>query len=145
MIKQRQMPLVLVVLAMTAGLTGLSGCSGIRDLLGLPPQEGGCNPQVPASGFRTQAATPMGILEIKVLDVKGVPQASASVVATRLVKTGARCPSSIQGETDSAGVVRFERLKTGPFGIVVFGPQEATMSAQIEDGKTTSVIVTVES
>jgi hypothetical protein len=84
----------------------------------------------------------MGTLEIKVMNANGVPQASASVEAVRMVNTGARCRSTIQGETDWAGIVRFERLKSGPYEVFVFGPQQATTSTHVEDGKTTSVTLT---
>lgn len=63
-------------------------------------------------------------------------------MALRLVKTGARCPSSIEGETDAAGIVRFERMKTGPYQILIVDSQEASASAHVEDGKSTSVTLT---
>jgi copper(I)-binding protein len=81
----------------------------------------------------------MGTLVITVTDASGSPQASASVQAARMVNTGKRCPSLVQGETDSTGVVRFERLKPGPYDIMIIGLEQPTTKTQIEDGKTTSV------
>ena len=140
--QQRKLPLIRLVMVATFGLAWLPGCSGIGNLLGLAPQDRGCNPQVPVSAFRTQATTPMGTLVIRVLDANGVPQPGAGVMAVRLVNTGARCPSLIEGEADSNGVVRFERLKPGPYDIKIIGLQQDTTKSQIEDGKTTSVTLT---
>ncbi|MOA50645.1 hypothetical protein D3C78_1736900 [compost metagenome] len=84
----------------------------------------------------------MGTLVITVKDANGVPQPGVGVVAVRMVNTGARCPSMVESETDSTGVVRFERLKLGPYDISIIGLQQATTMTQIEDGKTTSITLT---
>lgn len=142
MMQQRKLSQIRAVVAVAFGLAWLPGCSGIGNMLGLGPQDRGCNPQVPVSAFRTQAATPMGTLEIRVMDASGVPQPGTGVMAVRMVNTGARCPSMVEGETDSTGVVRFERMKPGPYDLMITGLQQAATKTQVEDGKTTSVSLT---
>lgn len=128
------------LLLVTVALAGITSCSEFGSLGNPFPVSEGCNPQVPLAPYRIQAEIPVGTLEVKVLDASGSPVASASVEATRLVYTGARCMSTIAGETDAAGMVRFERMKTGPYS--VDGPENATASAQVENGQTTTVTLT---
>lgn len=121
---------------------GLIGCTTLGALIGAPsPTYDGCNPQVSAS-YRVQTDVPVGTIEIRVVDASGAPVASASVMATRLVYTGARCPSMIDGTTNDQGLVRFERMKTGPYEVRLGDHSTtatATASATVEAEKTASV------
>lgn len=125
--------------AFTPCLAGLAaaGLVGCTALFAPPPaSDGGCNPQVPA-GYRIQAE-PVGTLEIRVLDAAGAPVASASVWATRLVSTGAKCLALIDATTDPQGVARLERMKTGPYDVRL-EDGSATASATIEAAQTATV------
>lgn len=122
--------------ALAIAACGAIGCTVLGS--GGPTSEpGGCHPQVPLS-YRIQTEIPVGTLEIRVVDASGSPLASASVVANRLVYTGAKCLSIIEASTDGQGLVRLERMKTGPYDVRL-SDDSATASAQVEDGKTTSV------
>ncbi len=107
---------------------------------------GGCSPQLPAS-YRLQAFVPVGILEVKVTDVAGLPQASASVTAYWVGVSDSypkpTCPSMVQGETGPEGVLRLERMKTGPYEVYLHaGGKVASTSATVEAGKVATVALT---
>ncbi len=109
-------------------------------------ESGGCSPQLPAS-YRIQASVPVGVLEVKVTDAAGLPQASASVTAYWVGGSEAypkqRCPSMVQGETGAEGVLRLERMKTGPYEIYLHdGGKSASASATVEAGKVATVALT---
>ncbi|HEY9855875.1 MAG TPA: carboxypeptidase-like regulatory domain-containing protein [Stenomitos sp.] len=130
-------PLPLGALTLVAAF-GLIGCTTLGAMIGAPgPTFEGCNPQVPLS-YRIQTEIPVGTLEIRVLDATGSPMASASVMASRLVYTGAKCISMIDATTDEQGVARLERMKTGPYQVSL-GNFSATASATVEADQTTSV------
>lgn len=133
--------LSLVTLAIATAL-GAAGCTALGSMLGVPSaapsaDPTGCSPQV-AKAYRTQAAIPVGTLEVTVKDASGSPQASVSVTATHLVPTGLRCPAAISATTDALGVVRLERMKTGPYDVRL-EDGSATASAQVNADQTTSV------
>lgn len=115
------------------------GCTGPSNPLNQQPaaEAGGCNPQV-ASGYRVLASVPVGIMEIRVKDASGSPQASVSLTATRLVPTGAKCMSMISGVTDAQGLLRLERMKTGPYQVSL-DAATATASVEVEADKTAMV------
>ncbi|MNX77454.1 hypothetical protein D3C86_1089970 [compost metagenome] len=119
-----------------AALGALAACS---DLASSFPagEEGGCNPQV-AAAYRVLSSIQTGTLEIRVQDASGSPQASVSVTAYRLVYTGAKCPSMISGVTDGQGLLRFERMKTGPYEVSLEAAT-ATASTEVEANKTATV------
>ncbi|MBO9542690.1 carboxypeptidase regulatory-like domain-containing protein [bacterium] len=119
-----------------AALTVLAGCSGLGNPVPAG-EEGGCNPQV-ATAYRVLSGIQTGILEIRVQDASGSPQASVSVTAYRLVYTGAKCPSMISGVTDAQGLLRFERMKTGPYQVSLEAAA-ATASTEVEADKTATV------
>lgn len=132
-----RLPLPLGALAI-AGILGAFGCTTLGPMIGAPAADpGGCNPQVSAS-YRLQAEIPVGTLEIRVTDASGSPRASASVTATRLVYTGLKCLSMVSGTSDKEGLVRLERLRTGPYEVRLDDPP-ATASAQIAADQTTRV------
>jgi len=134
---QLNKPLPLGALALVTAF-GLIGCTTLGAMIGTPgPTFEGCNPQVPAS-YRIQTEIPVGTLEIRVVDASGSLVASASVMATRLVYTGAKCPSMIDATSNDQGVVRLERMKTGPYDVSL-GDLSATASVTVEADKTTSV------
>jgi hypothetical protein len=117
----------------------LSGCTSLASSSDQQPTDeaGGCNPQV-AAGYRLLTSVPTGTLEIFVRDASGSPQASVSVTAYRLVPTGARCLSMIDGVTDAQGLLRFERMKTGPYQVSLDGAT-ATASVELEADRTAKV------
>lgn len=128
----------LITTMLLAGLAALLGCTSLSSALNQQQNaEDGCSPQV-AAGYRVLSSVPVGILEIRVKDASGSPQASVSVTAVRMVYTGLRCPSLISGVTDAQGVLRFERMKTGPYEVSL-DAAAATASAEVEAGKTAMV------
>ncbi len=134
-------PYALVGLAVAA-LVVTAGCSSLGTMFGSPAADsGGCSPQV-AAGYRTQTEIPVGTLQVRVVDAGGVGKANVGVSATRLVYTGLRCPSVISGTTDASGVVRFERMKTGPYEVRL-SDDSATASAQVDADTTASVTLQV--
>lgn len=138
----RRSILVAILSVSVAGM--LTACQ----ILGLPfgSASTGCSPQLPAS-YRTQASVAVGILEVTVLDAAASPQPGVSVSAYWLGQSGsapkARCPSMVQGDTDANGVLRWERLKTGPYELRFYrGNQFASVSATVVAGEVTRISLT---
>lgn len=116
--------------------------------LGMPASEepGGCSPQFPAT-YQTQASVAAGTLEVAVTSPSGSPLASASVSATWVgvshVYPQPTCPSRVEGETDAQGLIRWERMRTGPYVVYAFaGEQTASASVTVEAGQVTRVALT---
>lgn len=133
---------VFTMLLVVAGM--LAACN----MLGFPfsGESSGCSPQLPAS-YRVQATVPVGVLEVVVTDATGSPVASESVTASWNGVSNAwpqpRCPSMVQGETNQAGLVRWERMKTGPYVLYLYaGEKSASASTVVEEGKVTRVSLT---
>lgn len=124
------------VAGVLAMLMAASACSALGDQGSTSVDPDGCNPQVSAT-YRIQGTVPNGLLEIRVHDASGSPVASASVMATRLVYTGLRCPSTMEAITDATGLVRLERMKTGPY-LLSLQDSNATASAEVKANETAS-------
>jgi hypothetical protein len=136
----RRLTFRIALLPLAAGAV-LTACH----FIGVPSggEYGGCSPQLPA-GYRIQASVPVGVLEVAVTDAGGAPLASASVMATWVgvsdVYPKPKCPSMVEGTADANGLVRWERMKTGPYEVYLFdGEKTASASAAVEAGKTTRV------
>lgn len=119
-----------LLLAISAAV--FAGCSTTPDTPLITPS--GCNPQLSLA-----AVEPTGVLEVRVVDGAGTPLAGETVQAWREVYTGAKCSSSIKGTTDAQGVVKFERLKLGPYGVVMPGGMSDRIQTEVKADQTTTI------
>lgn len=111
----------------------LIGCSTSPQPPTTPVQQEatGCSPQL-LSVSEEQGGT----LEIQLVDQNDAPVAGQTVIATRMVYTGTKCASRISGTSDAQGVIKFDRLKTGPYAIVMQGQMTGTFQTEVKENQT---------
>lgn len=123
-----------LVLLTSAVLVGCSSAPLVDTPLVTPQGGSGCSPQLLAV-----SEVPAGTLEVRVVDSSGAPQAGVTVMAYRDVYTGAKCSSSIKDTTDAQGMIKFERLKTGPFVVQIPGGGSERVQVEVKPNETAAV------
>lgn len=104
---------------------------------GTPPatDPDGCNPQLPAAWRIAQLPQATSTtLEIHVFDTAGAPAAGVDVRAIRQLPSGFRCPSQVDAQTGVDGVARIERLKPGPYKVLIIGDNGSASDLTLEAG-----------